>query len=64
VYSLRTAVRRVKGVKKVDGNAKDRTLTVEFDPQVASVEDIERAVARLGYDTEEVGTLKEQGLQP
>ena len=48
------AVRRVKGVQKVEGNAKDKTLTVEFDPQVASVEDIKKAMARAGYDAEEM----------
>ena len=48
------AVRRVKGVQKVEGNAKDKTLTVEFDPQVASVEDIKKAMAWAGHDAEEM----------
>ena len=48
------AVRRVKGVLKVGGNAQDKTLTIDFDSQEASPEDIKEAMARIGYDTEEV----------
>ena len=42
----------MKGVQKVDGNAKEKTLTIRFDPQMASVEDIKEAMARIGYETE------------
>ena len=48
------AVRRVKGVQNVDGNAKDKTLTIEFDPQMVSLADIKNAMARAGYAAEEV----------
>jgi copper chaperone CopZ len=48
------AVRLVKGVQKVDGNAKAKTLTVEFDPQITSVGAIKKAMARAGYDADEV----------
>jgi copper chaperone CopZ len=47
------AVRLVKGVQKVDGDAKAKTLTIEFDPQVTSAEAIKKAMARAGYDAEE-----------
>jgi copper chaperone CopZ len=48
------AVRLVKGVQKVDGNAKDKTITVEFDPNIVSLEGIKAAMARAGYDGEQV----------
>ena len=48
------AVRRVKGVQKVDGNAEEKTLTVEFDPDVGSVNHIREAMIRIGHAAEEV----------
>jgi copper chaperone CopZ len=48
------AVRLVKGVQKVDGDAKAKTLTIEFDPQVTSVEAITKAMARAGYEAQEL----------
>lgn len=48
------AVRRVKGVQKVDGNVEEKTLAVQFDSRVASVKDIKSAMARVGYEAEEV----------
>jgi copper chaperone CopZ len=48
------AVRRVKGVQKVDGDVKNKTLTVEFDSQMTSVDDIKKAMARVGYEADEV----------
>lgn len=47
------AVRLVKGVQQVNGDAKAKTLTIEFDPQAISVEDIKKAMARAGYDAAE-----------
>jgi copper chaperone CopZ len=46
------AVRRVQGVQSVEGNAKERTITAHFDPQVAGEADIEKAMARIGYKAE------------
>ena len=43
------AVRRVKGVLQVDGNAREKTMTMQFDPEVTSVEAIKQAMARIGY---------------
>ena len=37
----------MKGVQKVDGDAKTKTLTIEFDPQVTSVEAIKKAMKRI-----------------
>jgi len=47
-------VRRVKGVQKVDGNAKAKTLIIQFDPEITSVEDIKKAMVRIGYEAEMV----------
>ena len=47
------ALRRVKGVQEVDGNAKEKTLTIQFGPEVASLEDIRKAIAPIGYEAEE-----------
>ena len=48
------AMRLVAGVQNVGGNAKEKTVTIEFDSQTVSLEDIKEAMARIGYDTGEV----------
>ena len=42
------------GVLKVDGNAGRKTVTVEFDPDAVSVDEIKVAMDRIGYEAEEV----------
>lgn len=48
------AVRRVTGVLDVDGNAKDKTVTIHFDRELAGIEDIKVAMDRIGYKAEEI----------
>ena len=48
------AVRRVKGVERVDGDTKARTVTIQFDPSLAAVDGIRAAMDGIGYETEEV----------
>jgi copper chaperone CopZ len=48
------AVRRVKGVHGVEGDAKGKILTILFDPEIASVKIIKEAMAGIGYDAEEL----------
>ena len=48
------AMRLVAGVQNVDGNAKEKTVTIEFDSEAVSLEDIKEAMARTGYDPGEV----------
>jgi copper chaperone CopZ len=48
------AVRRAKGVNKVEGDARAKILTIQFDPEIASVKIIKEAMAGIGYDTEEL----------
>jgi len=54
ISSLRMAMRRVKGVKELAGNLGEKTVTVGFDPEATSVEDIKKAMARVGYEAEEL----------
>lgn len=51
---MRMAVRRVKGILSAGGDAKEQTMTVRFDPEVASGETIKQAMARIGYETQEM----------
>ena len=46
-------VRLVSGVDKVDGNEKEKTITVRFNPDVASVDIIKAAMARSGFEGQE-----------
>ncbi len=48
------AVRRVKGVLVVYGTAADKTVTVQFDQDSVSVDEIMVAMDRIGYEAEEV----------
>ena len=41
------AVRRVKGVQKVEGDADEKTVTVEYSPDIVSLGDILDAIARF-----------------
>ena len=48
--TIRMAVGRLKGVNKVSGEAKSRTVTVEYDASTVTVEAIQEALKRVGYD--------------
>lgn len=48
------AVRRVKGVNRVEGDARAKILTIQFDPEIASAVAIKEAMARIGYEPEEL----------
>ena len=52
--TIRMAVRHVKGVRRVDGVSKDKTITVQLDPELGSLDDIKAAMARIGYEAEEI----------
>lgn len=47
--TVRTAMKRVKGVKSVDVDFAARTATVVFDPAVTTAEAIAEASANAGY---------------
>ena len=45
------AVGRVQGINKVDGESKNRTLTVEYEPESVTVEEIQSALINMGYES-------------
>ena len=45
------AVSQVDGVNTVDGDAKARTITVEYDPAAVTVEAIRRALDDIGHES-------------
>lgn len=48
-YPIRMALRLVRGVYDAEVNARERTVTVRFDPGVATTEDIKGALASTGF---------------
>jgi|TARA_B110000305_G_C19320524_1_gene578687 mercuric ion binding protein len=48
-YIVKSAISDVDGVKKVTTTFKDRTATVIFDDDVASIEIIQQATTDIGY---------------
>jgi len=49
VLTLEKAVKRVRGVEDARGNYLMKTMRVTYDPSVARLEEIERAIERVGY---------------
>ena len=45
------AVSQVDSVNTVDGDAKARTITVEYDPAAVKVEAIRKALDDIGYES-------------
>ena len=45
------AVGRLQGVGKISGEAKSKTLTVEYDPPTLAAEAIQEALRRVGYES-------------
>jgi copper chaperone CopZ len=50
---VKSAVRRLAGIRQVDASLEQRTATVEFDPGKTSVEEIRRVIKQnAGFDSE------------
>ena len=49
--SIRMAVGRIKGIGKIDGDDKSRTLTVEYEPTELTAEAIQEALKGVGYES-------------
>lgn len=47
--TVKTAMKRVGGVRSVDVDFESRTATVTFDPAVTSVDEIARASSDVGF---------------
>lgn len=43
------AVRLTPGVSKFEGNDKDKTVTLTYDPALVTEEDLGNALAQIGY---------------
>jgi copper chaperone CopZ len=43
------AVSQVEGVDTIDGDAKARTITVDYDPAAVTIDAIRRALDDIGY---------------
>ncbi len=49
--TIRLAVGRLKGIGKISGEAKSRTLKVEYEPSSVTVEGIQSALSQVGYES-------------
>jgi copper chaperone CopZ len=45
------AVGRLPGIGKVSGGVEPRTITVEYEPPTITVEAIQQALEKVGYDS-------------
>ena len=43
------AVSRLNGVDKVQGNVSEKTVTVDFDPQILALDDVLTTMKEMGY---------------
>jgi len=51
---IEKAAKSVDGVSKAKWDQKAKELTVTFDPAITNIEDIEKEIAAIGHDTEDV----------
>ncbi len=49
--TIRMAVGRLNGVGKISGEAKSKTLTVEYEPSEMTVESVQEALKQIGYES-------------
>ncbi len=45
------AVGRVKGIGELNGDAKSKTLSIEYDPSEVTAEGVQQALAGIGYES-------------
>lgn len=51
---IEKAASKVKGVTKADWNKETKIMTLTYNPEVTNVEEVQKAIAAVGYDTEKV----------
>ncbi len=49
--TIRLAVGRLKGISKISGDAKSRTLKVEYEPSALTIEAVQEALKQVGYES-------------
>ncbi len=50
----RMAVGRLQGLGKITGEAKSRTLTLEYEPTTVTLEAIQETLKQVGYDSSQL----------
>ena len=45
------AVGHVRGIGELNGDAKSKTLCIEYDPSEVTVEGVQQALAGIGYES-------------
>ncbi len=51
---IEKAAKSVDGVSKAKWDQKAKEITVTYDPTITNIEDIEKGIAAVGHDTEDV----------
>ena len=49
---IESAAKSVEGVKNSSWNVVNRKMKVKFNPEITSIDQIQKAIATIGYDTE------------
>lgn len=49
--TIRLAVGRLEGIGKISGEAKSRTLKVDYEPSELTVEAVQEALEQIGYES-------------
>jgi copper chaperone CopZ len=50
---IESKLKNLKGLKSIEVDVDTKSATVEFDPGVVTLEKIEKAIAKVGYDANE-----------
>lgn len=60
---IKSNVRFVKGVKKIDTNVEKQTVTIEYDAEKTSPEKIKEGFKKIGYEATQVKAQKAPAKQ-
>ena len=55
---IKSNIRFVKGVKKIETSVPQQTVTIIYDPRKSTYQDFEKAFEKIGYRIEAVGKEK------
>lgn len=57
---IKNGVRFVKGVKKIETNVEQQTVTIEYDADKTTTEDIKKGFKKIGYEVQPVVKKQEK----
>lgn len=60
-YNVKSALKKVDGVKEVDASSKNAVAIVRYDPKLANVEEMVAAVNQSGYKASAPAQKKNEG---